>query len=300
VDRGADAAWTASHVIPKGGLPAWATPDGAQAPVSNVDAGLEVDARETYGDWTKVVFSNGWEAWVDGRRLTKIPNTFVIPPGGLAAWSTPDPTQPPASNAQAGLEVELLEANGNWAHVEFTNGWKAWLDRTALVRPQAAATSPWTESTVVMPATAGAPASTGAQISAIWRAPSRITPLPGIGAALIVLGGLLPWLTGGGESVNAWDMPVWDLLSRSPTSNDWRAGWFLLIPLLACIPYLTSKPFPRLATALLASVGTTFGFAGFLLHNDAPGTSLGIGVIMTFLGGIVMAADFVVTARPKS
>jgi SH3-like domain-containing protein len=34
-----------------------------------IDAGVPVQVVERSGDWARIVTSNGWTAWVDGRRL---------------------------------------------------------------------------------------------------------------------------------------------------------------------------------------------------------------------------------------
>lgn len=59
-----------THQVPPGGLPAWETPDPAATPVATLDAGLDVMVVEQAGyGWARVVCSNGWSAWVDGRQL---------------------------------------------------------------------------------------------------------------------------------------------------------------------------------------------------------------------------------------
>jgi hypothetical protein len=50
-------------------MDSWPRPDAGAPPGPRINGGLEVQVVETYGDWTKVEFSNGWSAWVDGRLL---------------------------------------------------------------------------------------------------------------------------------------------------------------------------------------------------------------------------------------
>lgn len=64
------AAWSASHAVPLGGLPAWRAPDPSGPVVANLEAGLPVQVVAVAGDWAQVMASNGWMGWVDGRRLT--------------------------------------------------------------------------------------------------------------------------------------------------------------------------------------------------------------------------------------
>ena len=60
---------TQTRLIPPGGLSVWNEPQSARLPVSQAAEGLEVTLIERRGDWARVRFSNGWEAWLDGRRL---------------------------------------------------------------------------------------------------------------------------------------------------------------------------------------------------------------------------------------
>jgi len=80
-----------THVVPTEGLPAWAGPDGSVAPAANLDPGLDVMVIDVHADWAHIRCSNGWEAWVDNRRLV------VSPPPVVAA-----PPPPPSSPAQEG------------------------------------------------------------------------------------------------------------------------------------------------------------------------------------------------------
>lgn len=59
--------------------------------------------------------------------------THVVPGGGMRAWEAPDPSSPPVTEVAAGLEVQVIEANGAWAHVVFSNGWSAWVDGRQLM-----------------------------------------------------------------------------------------------------------------------------------------------------------------------
>ena len=61
--------YAATHVVPVGGLDARATPDPTAAVATRLDPGLDVQVLEYRNDWARVACSNGWETWVDGRRL---------------------------------------------------------------------------------------------------------------------------------------------------------------------------------------------------------------------------------------
>jgi hypothetical protein len=93
-----------THVVPTEGLPAWAGPDGSVPPAANLDPGLDVMVVETRSEWAHIRCSNGWEAWVDSRRLIARPAPAAsaaqpaTPPPPSAAQSAPPP---PPTTAQA-------------------------------------------------------------------------------------------------------------------------------------------------------------------------------------------------------
>jgi RsiW-degrading membrane proteinase PrsW (M82 family) len=62
-------AWRPTHLVPDGGIAAWAAPDPARAPTVGLGAGLELIVLERAGAWARVAAVNGWSGWVDGRRL---------------------------------------------------------------------------------------------------------------------------------------------------------------------------------------------------------------------------------------
>jgi hypothetical protein len=66
---GAAGGWAPTHMVPAGGMQAWQAPH-PQAPQSaSLQPGLPVQVVERLGDWARVVASNGWWGWVDGRIL---------------------------------------------------------------------------------------------------------------------------------------------------------------------------------------------------------------------------------------
>ena len=71
------AAFTPTHVAPEAGLRTWATADTSQ-PTAGIPSRLEVELAERRGDWARIVCSNGWLAWVDGRELIDIAATPSI------------------------------------------------------------------------------------------------------------------------------------------------------------------------------------------------------------------------------
>ncbi|MFE6223122.1 hypothetical protein [Streptomyces sp. NPDC057854] len=91
-DAGSDAVLVSdfrpTHVVPRGGLPAWQAPDPG-FPTVPLDAFLPVRLVERTGDWGRVLCSNGWQAWVDARLLVGVPDD--PPAAGSPLTRTADP-----------------------------------------------------------------------------------------------------------------------------------------------------------------------------------------------------------------
>ena len=297
VDPAVDEFWVATHSSPVERLSAWATPDAATAPVSSVDPGVEARLVERSGDWAKVEFSNGWTGWVDGRRLT--PLTRAIPAGGLSVWTQPEPTLAPASHADGGLIVHTVESTTGWVRVEFDNGWMGWVDGRALVDPAAAAAAGPSvpAATGQSPVVGQAPAAGQAPAVAHAAPALRITALPGLGVALVIGGSLMPWVSGAGQSSNSWKIDAIRLVNHTSTATTPKLGLVLLITILAALPYLTKKPLPAIANIALGCVATFSVIGWLILLNSYHGPSAGIGTWVTFIGGVLIAAEFLVAPR---
>lgn len=67
------AEWPWTHLVPAGGIPAWAAPDPSRPPVVNLAERLRLVIGQRAGDWALVRAQNGWSGWVDGRRLVPRP-----------------------------------------------------------------------------------------------------------------------------------------------------------------------------------------------------------------------------------
>jgi hypothetical protein len=93
--------YSQTHAVPSEGLPAWSGPDGSSPPAANLDPGLDVMVLESRGEWAHIRCSNGWEAWVDGRRLiVSQPSPAAAPPGPASAPAPPPQATPPAPPTQ--------------------------------------------------------------------------------------------------------------------------------------------------------------------------------------------------------
>ncbi|MFX0579928.1 SH3 domain-containing protein [Nocardia nepalensis] len=63
------ALWYPTHLVPEGGLDAWAAPDPSLGPITSIDPGVELQILGRAGDWAHIACNNGWTAWVDGRLI---------------------------------------------------------------------------------------------------------------------------------------------------------------------------------------------------------------------------------------
>ncbi|MGW3243374.1 hypothetical protein [Streptomyces sp. NPDC001070] len=90
-----------THVAPAGGLPTWQAPDDS-SPSAGLDPLLPVRVTEHRGDWARIVCSNGWSAWVDGRLL------ITVPQGPPAVGGSPARTAD--ARPLLGRLVEALES----------------------------------------------------------------------------------------------------------------------------------------------------------------------------------------------
>ena len=61
------AAFAPTHTVPPQGMQAWAAPDPNGAVVATLGGGLPIQITEVRGAWARVLCSNGWVGWVDGR-----------------------------------------------------------------------------------------------------------------------------------------------------------------------------------------------------------------------------------------
>ncbi|MEX2323558.1 MAG: hypothetical protein WEA29_07280 [Acidimicrobiia bacterium] len=71
--------WAPTHVVPRGGLPAWPRPDGRAPADVHLEPRVELVVAETRGDWARVVGDNGWSGWVDNRRLVMLDRRGATP-----------------------------------------------------------------------------------------------------------------------------------------------------------------------------------------------------------------------------
>lgn len=74
-------AWQATHRVPDGGLAARQQPDPALPILMRIRAGVPLAAIRRSGEWALVRTDQGWQAWVDGRRLVPVaPDNAPQPP----------------------------------------------------------------------------------------------------------------------------------------------------------------------------------------------------------------------------
>ena len=212
--------------------------------------------------------------------------THHVPAGGIDWWSEPDPERQPDGTLDAFLAVEVPDETTGWAHVRASNGWEGWVDASLLVAGEAAETAAF----AVPTATATDPIGKAARIS---------IGLSIAGAVLAIVGGFLPWYSAGGADATAWDIRVVALFTKEPTDVSLEVGPILLIAALTLLALALRRPLPAWASLALAGVPLVLGLAGLAFFSDLPGssTSLGIGVVATLAGALVMLAGVALSPR---
>lgn len=96
-----------THIAPRDGLPTWSAPDLSR-PSPPLDPLLPVQLLDRRGDWSRVLCSNGWSAWVDGRLLITVPQGPPATGGPMSRTADPRPLLAQAERA-LGRYREMVE-----------------------------------------------------------------------------------------------------------------------------------------------------------------------------------------------
>jgi hypothetical protein len=243
-----------THVAPTEGLPAWTEPDGSAAPAANLDAGLDVMLLERRGEWAHIRCSNGWEAWVDGRRLVEsapAPVTAPIPAPPPASAPAPPPQAAPPPPTQVSPPAQSA--------------------------PTATTPPPPTAQPGPPSAAWGAPGG-GAAARGVPRPTGGSEVVPGaivalVGGLLYFVSSWLAWLrfafsgtTSVSESFSAYDIPAHFLLDSGSESGGISLGIVIAFFGFACI-----------ATAIITVTNSRLGFLTVIAG------SAGLLVVVVFL-----------------
>lgn len=92
-----------THHVPDGGMASWEAPDPA-VPSQRLDQWLPVQVVETRGEWAHIACSNGWQTWVDARRLVLLPQGTAPAPSALA------PSAPTAARAGGSVGARPVQS----------------------------------------------------------------------------------------------------------------------------------------------------------------------------------------------
>jgi hypothetical protein len=200
--------------------------------------------------------------------------THAAPEGGMSAWSQPDATLSAAIRLADGVPLRVVETAGDWARVEYSNGWTGWVDKRLLVS--------------VSPDAAARPG------------PARGTGIIGpLGAAAALAGSFLPWFSSGDASLSGWDLPIESLITHQQSFGV-ATGLLLLPVLIVLLPFATRRPLPIWASVVIASVPLSVGalvLKLWLRMNPRP--ALGIGVVLVVAGAIAIATGAVLVGRAR-
>lgn len=109
-----------------------------------------------------------------------------------------------------------------------------------------------------------------------------------LGAALIVIGSFLPWLSGNGRTVSAWNIHILALVPKGG-SGGVMTGVLLLTAVVVLVPYVVRRRLPTLVRVLPALIAVNTAGAALVsgLRVD-PRVSPGLGLLLTLAGGVLM------------
>ena len=222
--------------------------------------------------------------------------THVVPPGGLQAWSTPDPAVAPVDKLDAGLDVQVVQRYGAWAQIQCSNGWMCWVDGEALQlfgtpSPATVAYTPHT----TFAAPVSAPAS------------SLVAPFSIVAGVLVALSTFLPWFSFAGIDLNAFKIPLDFLTSgEAPATDDAQLnsiGGLMLVIGLATVAtaFLRNRNARRTVGAVVGMVSLDYVFQLYRSISDTPDAPsifsvIGFGVYICIIGGALAFLDFRSTA----
>lgn len=209
-----------------------------------------------------------------------------VPAKGMSTWATPDPSTAAVARLPGGTPLQVVTQRGAWAQVQASNGWTGWVDARRLTDTPGAV----------------APAAVGAAAAFPWRRHLGVA-----GAAVALLGALLPWITlegpGFSESRNSFDVPALFLVDFQTDAGTGFSIGIMATVLAVATAGLTfvaapwAKHAARSVAAALAGVGVVGIIQLARLVSDSSlslGDVLGYGPLVTILGGI--AASFARTA----
>ncbi|HSM02137.1 MAG TPA: hypothetical protein VK960_06875 [Acidimicrobiia bacterium] len=202
--------------------------------------------------------------------------THVVPSGGMSAWSEPNPELEPAADLEARVQLSIAERRGDWAKVVGSNGWTGWVDARRLVTLGTAPSGPST--------------SAGLKFSA-----ANANPIILVGALLIGLSALLPWLDTGVDNFSAMDLSASILFDYEGTGSPY-IGWILfgIGALTLAVGFLNRPTGPAIVVGIAGIViPALFAAQIYRLVTDFGGSFsdltdvLGFGPSATLIGGIV-------------
>jgi hypothetical protein len=217
--------------------------------------------------------------------MTMFEHTHRVPVGGLPTWPAPDTSQPQGPLLASELDVRVFEWWGDWAHVQCSNGWTAWVDGrylTAIGAPAASTTA------MQPPALDTSPVKVGA------------VPLtvPLVGAVACAISALLPWISQGQFSDNAMNLPISFLFDYQTTETGGvKIGWAVLalaaLAVVLCVRPAVPAQARRavgwglvlLPTVYAAQLQRSIG----TLQTGSLFSFLGFGVYFALGGGLCVA-----------
>lgn len=207
-----------------------------------------------------------------------------VPPTGMAAWSSPDPSMAPVANLSPGVQLRVDEQRGAWARVTGSNGWTGWVD-ARILQPIGAVAPAGGPAVMAQPAAWAA----GSRVAGGASSMGEVHILGVIGAIVMVVGLFLDWGGGNGfdwPMASAW--PLYEAVSWSqPTMGVVlivAAALILIAAVVPAVPSIVQRVAALigvlLTAGLAAAIGINWGW------DNLPDIHL-IGLGVALVGGVI-------------
>lgn len=247
--------------------------------------------------------------------------THTVPASGLTTWPAPDPSAPPGPPLPAHLEVQVVEVTGGWTRIRCANDWEAWVDGRSLVpvavpaRPAGPPASPPAPPTspaapLAYPSYAGAPGAAAAapihgldpRLASVARLDLSFSK-PLVGAAIVAVSGVMPWVRLGSVTGSGLDVSIVTLFNpRSTVRGGASVGLLLLVlgvvagvgaavPARAVLRRVAGLAAVGVALLYCVQLARTIRAASSAAASGAPSfvSVVGIGVAVAIVGGLLAA-----------
>jgi hypothetical protein len=223
-------AYSPTHVVPATGLPAWPVPDGTGVPAATLDPGLDVEVTERRADWAHIKCSNGWEAWVDGRRLVEMGATATASSSAASQPTTaPQPDTPPTEPTRTPPTEPVQTPPVSPEPAAPAAPAAGWANPAPAGAPSTAWSAPTTTVEQPQPSAWTSPGGAAAGIEGQRPAITAPVIIALVGSAIVAVSSWFNWLGEGEDNLSAYKAPANFLLESDTGDAGLNLGIVILV-----------------------------------------------------------------------